>query len=114
MEFRIPKRFKLLGQTINVSIDENDFINMDDWVGKAIYKSNKICILPSTDKNPINQEQLDQTFCHELMHFITFHAGSSYSGKEDYMHRDEGFIELMGSLLHQALTTFEGDVYEQE
>jgi predicted SprT family Zn-dependent metalloprotease len=114
MEFKIPKRFKLMGQTINVSIDENDFINMDNWVGMAVYRTNKICILPSTDKNPISQEQMHQTFFHELMHFITYHAGSSYSGKEEYMHKEEGFVELMGSLLHQAIITFEGDVYEKE
>ena len=31
------------------------------------------------------------------------HAGAAYSGKTEYMHQDEGFVDLVGSLFHQAV-----------
>jgi hypothetical protein len=36
-----------------------------------------------------------------------WHAGAVYSGKTEYMRQDEGFVDLVGSLFHQAVTTFE-------
>ena len=35
------------------------------------------------------------------------HAGAAYSGKTEYMHQNEGFVDLVGNLFHQAVTTFE-------
>lgn len=35
------------------------------------------------------------------------HAGAAYSGKTEYMHQDEGFVDLISSLFHPAVTTFE-------
>lgn len=55
-----------------------------------------------------NDEQLEQNFCHELVHFIIYHSGSAYRGKDhSQMHHDEEFIDLTGQLLHQALSTME-------
>ena len=63
-------------------------------------------------------EQLEQTFYHELMHFILYYAGASYRGKDNsQMHRDEEFVDLCSNLLHQAMSTMtfedEGEASEQ-
>ena len=104
---KIPNSFQLLGQRITVVVDPSCFTEKDSAYGYASYRTNQIQLRPSTETHPLNQEQLEQTFCHELMHFILYHAGAAYSGKHDYMHQDEGFVDLCGSLLHQAITTME-------
>lgn len=104
---RIPSRFQLLGQTITVVVDPACFTEKDGVYGYASYRTNQIHLRPSTETHPLNQEQLEQTFYHELIHFILYHAGAAYSGKCDYMHQDEGFVDLCGSLLHQAISTME-------
>lgn len=104
---KIPERFKLMGQTIQVVYSPEKFNEADGRYGFSSYRKNEIQLRPSTSVNPLNDEQIGQTFCHELMHFIIYHAGAAYKGKEDYMHQDEGFIDLCGQLLHQALTTME-------
>ena len=104
---KIPNKFKLFGQTIKVVCDHSFFTEKDGYCGFASYRANQIQLLPSTPTRPLTDEQISQTFCHELMHFIIYHAEASCSGKADFMHQDEGFIDLCGSLLHQALTTME-------
>lgn len=53
-------------------------------------------------------ERQEQTFMHELVHFIIYHSGAAYRGKDHaVMHQDEAFIDLTAQLLHQALTTME-------
>lgn len=102
--FKIPTRFKLLGQTINVVFDASLFVEKDGYRGFASYRLNEIQLKPGLKK-----DLTERAFCHELTHFIIYHAEAALSGKEDYPHQDEGFIELCGGLLHQALTTFEYD-----
>lgn len=43
------------------------------------------------------------------MHFIFYYSGAAYQGKADYMQQDEGFVDMVGGLLHQALSTMEYD-----
>lgn len=106
---RIPSRFKLFGQTIEVSHSFQSFVENPEASGFASYRTGTIEINP----NPAlygKPHQKEQTFYHELMHFILYHAGSSYKG--DYhtrMHKDEEFVDLCGNLLHQAISTFEYD-----
>jgi len=107
---KIPSRFKLLGQTISVVFTPDKFTENDGSVGFASYRLNKIELRPTTSVHPLTEEQIGQTFWHELTHFVMYHAGASYSGKEDYMHQDEGFVDLVGSLYHQAVSTFEFDL----
>ena len=106
---KIPGRFKLLGQTISVVFVPGEFTERDGAHGFASYRLNQIQLRPPTETHPLSAEQIGQTFCHELTHFILFHAGAAYTCKDDDMHRDEGFVDLFGSLLHQALTTMEYD-----
>lgn len=106
---KIPKRFKLLGQTIEIVYTPEKFIENTDRLGFASFRKNQVQLRPSTDVFPLTKDQIEETFCHELVHFLTYHAGAAYSGKADYMHQDEEFINLLGGLLHQALTTMEFD-----
>ena len=104
---KIPTRFRLFGQTITVCFDPEKFIENDDIYGACSYRRNEIQLRPSTKTRPLSSEQIAQTFWHELTHFVLYHAGAAYSGKSNYMHQDEGFVDLVGSLLHQAVSTFE-------
>lgn len=104
---RIPKRFKLFGQTIEVVFDGKPFVESDGYNGFASYRTNRIEIRPSTEAQPRTQTQLEQTFCHELMHYIIYHSEAAITGKKDYPHQEEGFIELASHILHQALSTME-------
>ena len=103
---KIPKRFKLMGQTIEVEY-QSDHFRDNGWEGTASYRRNKIILQPNSDAVPLKPEMLEQTFMHELVHFVLYHSGAAYTGKRDYMHQDEGFVDLTASLLHQALTTME-------
>jgi hypothetical protein len=106
---RIPKQFKLMGQTITVKSDPDKFTN-NECVGFADYRKNEIQLHPGTETRPINDEQLAANYWHEVTHFILYYAGAAYSGKTDYMHQDEGFVDMVGGLLHQVLETSEGEL----
>jgi predicted SprT family Zn-dependent metalloprotease len=108
---KIPNKFKLLGQTITVAFPHERFTDTDGEYGFASYRKNEIQLRPSSPMLPLSEEQIAQTFWHELTHFVLYHAGAAYSGKSDYMHQDEGFVDLVGSLLHQAVSTFEFEAH---
>ena len=94
---QIPKSFTLHGQRIDVIYD-NAVSFRNDNRGEAQFRINKIALSPSTDDCPIPATQVEQTFCHELMHYLSHHAG---------LEMDEKEIDLLGNLLHQALATAE-------
>ena len=95
---KIPKRFKLMGQTIAVESDCKVSTLADDN-GQAIFDGNRIMLNPPSKDYP--QEQHEQTCCHEVIHFF-FHAIG-----EKKMRDDEKLVDLMGHMLHQFLTTQE-------
>ncbi len=96
----IPKRLKLLGHTIEVTY-RYDIFASDDLVGMAEYRTNTIQILPSSNARPRSQTQMEETFLHELVHFILFYM------EEEDLRKNEKFVGLFSNLLHQALTTAE-------
>jgi len=107
---KIPTRFKLLGQTIEVKFCfDSRFVEKDSSIGFASYRLNSIFIKPNSEAHPLTTEQIEEAFFHELMHFVTYYAGAAYSGKHEYMHQDEGFIDMCAGLLHQAFSTMEYD-----
>lgn len=105
---RIPKRFKLLGQTIEV-VENPRLLPDNGFQGAACYRETKIELLPITEATPAHPSSQEQTFCHELMHFLLRAGGGPVNchlgGK--FLHQNEEFVELMGCLLHQVLTTME-------
>ena len=103
---RIPERFKLFGQTIEVTHDPSKFVEEKEGTyGYASYRENKIYLKAAPH---ISKEMQEQVFLHELMHFILYHSEGSYKeSKDSYMHSNEWFVDLCSQLLHQALTTME-------
>ena len=104
---RIPKRFKLMGQTITIVIDGDRFIGRDGIYGFASYRTNEIELRPYDAVHPLNDEQMYANFWHEVAHFVIYYSGYAYKGDKDFMHQEEGFIEILSGLLHQVIVTSE-------
>lgn len=98
---KIPKKFKLLGQTISVVLDQKYFEEAG-YFGYASYRTNEIRLRPVD-----SEERLAATFWHELTHFVLYFSGVTYKGKEEYMFKDEEFVDLTANLFHQAVSTME-------
>jgi len=104
---KIPKRFKLLGHTIEVT-ENPALMNDRNWNGAARYDDCKIELLPISDATPRHITSYEQTFCHELMHYLLWAGGGAVNHElKDHIHHNEEFVDLMGGLLHQVLTTAE-------
>lgn len=99
----IPKRFRLFGQIITVSWDTCYFAEKTDCAAFACYRLNEIQMNPNMPYK--TNEQREQTFLHELVHFIVYFSQGARTKDCEYMHEDEPFIDTMANLLHQALTT---------
>lgn len=103
---KIPTRFKLLGQTIEV-VWNKELTSEQDWSGAAVYRRNRIEIQPSLEGHPRTQEQIEHTFFHELTHWVLYYAAAFYPSQKEHLHQDEGLVDLVGGLLHQAFSTME-------
>ena len=98
--FKVPVRFQLFGQTINVEPCET--LLTDEQAAAKVYPDkNIIKIQPASKAWHISEARLQHNFCHEFLHLLFITAGY----EEDYA--DEFKVELMAGLLHQALTTME-------
>ncbi len=91
----IPKRYKLLGQTIKVRVIPTAKWRSKDCVG--LYEPTKQLI---SIHGALEPQQRQQTFVHELVHSIL-------SAMEHRMNDDEKAVDLFASLLHQAWTTID-------
>jgi len=110
---KIPNRFKLLGQTIEVVFGEEFFLGTD-CIGYAAYRSNQIQLKPVSAASPRSESQMEQTFLHELMHWILFFSEDTNTGKERNLHQEENFVDMTAHLLQQALNSFEYDNDEKD
>lgn len=88
----IPAQYQLMGQTIMVRVIEPDEWDDTSCWGQFNPATNEIRLLR---RSP---EATAQTFCHEMVHTIL----TAMSHK---LNKDEVFVDLVGSLLHQILTT---------
>jgi hypothetical protein len=104
---RIPKRFQLYGQTIEVVMDPTIGYN-DDRGGAADYRNNTIHLQSPGEQTPLPQAHVEQIFCHELVHYLFDMAGYPDDRK------DEIKVERISNLLHQALTTAEYEIGENK
>ncbi len=97
---KIPKRFKLFGQTIEVEIQEH-LNDKTDCRGQTRYRENKIFLQRIDNKYYSRPDtSIEQTFCHELVHWIL-------QLMHNKLDEDEAFIEVFSSLIHQAMATAE-------
>jgi hypothetical protein len=102
---RIPRRFKLFGQTIEVVRKIKDPTEKRDCIAFASYRCNQIQIRQATEDYPLTDEQIEHAFCHELIHYLLYHSAEQQG--EKWLHQDERLVDCMAGLLHQALTTME-------
>jgi hypothetical protein len=94
---RIPSSFELHGMTYNIKMLDN-LAAEDDRAGEIAYRYNEIRIQNVMKGVSIDENRQGQVFCHELVHAILDEMQSK-------LRSDETFVDLFGSLLHQALIT---------
>lgn len=93
---KIPKEFELLGQKIKVKYRKT-LIDKEEAYGIWIHDENTILLQQSTTKYPLSEDQIMQTFFHELLHACCDLAGY------DKISSDERFINSVASILHQFI-----------
>lgn len=99
-KLRIPSRYTLLGQTIQVAMDKSLMATHD---ARGMYSPIPYIVMLHPQDVAVGhfQQSVEQTFCHELTHSILHMMG------EQKLYDNEKFVDLFGHLLHQALTTME-------
>jgi hypothetical protein len=97
---QIPKRFKLLGHTVEVGEELSRYYEKGSY-GACSYEGHWIKLVPPSEHHPITRTSLEQTFLHELVHMIL------YNTEQAALSDNEHFVDLFAGLLHQALTTME-------
>lgn len=107
MTFRIPKYFYIHGHKIDVKI--NPCLNKKGHSGESDFRGNRIELSSTKQKRSL----VEETFCHELMHFVFCHAAQV---KDSYVLKDgrkltnaEDLVEICGRLLHQAMVSSHGN-----
>lgn len=90
----IPKSFWLGGLKINVDFD-NTMVKMKRCIGEANYSKQLIKLDPSVA--PL--QTLEQSFYHELVHWIFFVMG------EEELRNNERVVDLFAQFLYQARMT---------
>lgn len=93
---KIPKSFELFGEFVKV-VYVDDLAERTDLIGRALMGSNTI-ELQKVNKN-YSKNKIEQTFIHELNHIIFHKMG------EGELSKNEKFVEVFSSLLHQATKT---------
>lgn len=98
MEGNVPKSFEIFGQTITVVFVDN-LARERDVDGEAHHRLNEIRIQKNTNGNFRTDEQIDETFWHEVTHVIL--------EKLQYhkLNNDEQFVGRFGSALQQVIKT---------
>jgi ketopantoate reductase len=96
----IPKKFKLMGSTFTVEYND-DMCKGAEAFGLASYDTNKIYLSTKVNNDPINQDQIEHTFLHEVVHHILHIMG------KEKLNSNEKFVDMLAGFLHQLLTTSE-------
>ena len=97
---KIPKKFELMGQTLNVRF-VSELLQESDVLGQACYRTGEIKILESSPAYIVTKEKQMQIFLHELMHWIF------YKLKKDDLRNDEDLVDMVADLLMQTIKTME-------
>jgi predicted SprT family Zn-dependent metalloprotease len=90
---KIPKEFELIDDKIKIKLDKL-LIDKKNHIGFANYQENKI----ELDDSVYWKHFQEQSFLHELVHWILYKMGSD-------LEKDEKFVSLFASLLNQAFKT---------
>lgn len=95
---RIPKEFKLFGQTIKVKYLDS-LVQKDDNIGEAQHRFNTIVLQRNCSSYKLTKEQAEQVFFHELLHFCFEKLN------EHDLAKNEALVDRLASLIHQAIQT---------
>lgn len=96
---KIPKKFKLFGQTYTVEIHD-DYEDGNDSQGVAQFNKNKI-VLQNQKSLKRPDSKTEQVYLHEVIHVI---FNELHYAKETY---NEQMVDQLANCLHQILTTSE-------
>jgi len=95
-KFRIPKEFELYGKTIKTKFDPR-LTKKRGYVGEAHFRGNRI-LLQTKDRETA-RENVEEYYCHEVIHHICEAAGECRLGAS------ETRVNTLSRLLHQFLVT---------
>lgn len=94
----IPKSFELGGHKWSIKLDNN--IDYESAAaGNCDYWNQTIKLADSISNKKINEEQLENTFYHELVHAILM------TMDERDLNKNEKFVEQFSVFLHQFMKT---------
>lgn len=99
-EFRIPKRFKILGHTVEVAEEPGMFFHRGRFAECSL-EGKTINLAPLSPHHPVTRGSVEHSFLHEVVHFLLYHTEQAKLGD------NEAFVDLLAGLLHQVLTTME-------
>jgi hypothetical protein len=100
MKFVIPSKFNLAGHTYKVELKKNTLLTENEY--GSLNEVTHHMQLQAPDPIPVSR--VESTFLHELLHAIFYELG------EADLDKNERLIDSVANLLHQALTSGEGDV----
>ena len=95
---RFPKEFELMGHKINVERDD-DLYTSSQAIGIASYLDNIIKIQGKNNCPAVSVSLQEQTFYHELVHFIFYLLG------EEDLNQNEKLVDNIGQMLYQFMKT---------
>jgi hypothetical protein len=89
--------FNIFGQLIKIETRKS--LYKKKCLGMWLANENTILIQENTDKYPLNDDIINQTTCHEIIH--------AWLDKCNYhkLSDDEQLVDLLGSCLHEFLTS---------
>ena len=99
----IPKEFNLCGITITTEVADG-LVDEHKVIGCASYTTQSILI----DTKAAPKETLEQSFVHELVHWILF-----IMNREE-LRNDEVFVDIFAHLMYQYMKTARGELTEKE
>lgn len=98
MTTQIPRTFQVMGITYTV-VMQPSLAHDTNNLGMTNYRTQEIELQCGSEGYPIPEEQVEQCFFHELVH-VVLHAM-----QEDELEKNEKFVDLFASLLHQIVST---------
>lgn len=95
MEARVPKSFKVFGDTVKVYFN-NQLCNELQLYGQARYDERKIILSTTRGIDKLAVAQIEQTFYHEKIHILL----EALNKRE--LSADEEFVDTFASLLRES------------
>ena len=99
-KIKIPTQFEIGGRTVKIKYKKN-MVDESDSVGYARYRKNEIWLQEKCDGVYRHPDQIQESYCHEIVHWILNMMG------ENKLNDDEKMVSQFAQYLHQILKTSE-------